>query len=176
MPGYIIHLATATEYIRKHENEIKNKEEFFKGSIAPDLTTKENKVITHYGQGSDKVELRKYLQANDINSDYNKGYFLHLITDYIFYNKLLEYTSKQIYNDYDILNEYLIKKYSVTVLDEIKDKVFYKNGETQILNKELAEKAIDIASDTELEDVKNEIVSCEYVEKWDKIRELKRLD
>lgn len=176
MPGYVMHLAIANEYIRKHKNEIQDKEEFYKGSIAPDQTTKENKKITHYGNGSAEVELRKYLKNNDINSDYNKGYFLHLVADYIFYNKLLEQTSKQIYNDYDILNEYLIQKYNVTILGEIKDNIFYSKGQTKILSMELAEKTINIVSDLNLEDVKNEIVSCEYIEKWDKIRPLKRID
>ena len=36
MPGFVIHLATANEYIRKHPNEIKNKADFINGSIAPD--------------------------------------------------------------------------------------------------------------------------------------------
>lgn len=175
MPGYVIHLATANEYIRKHKDEINNKEDFFKGSIAPDETDKENKKITHYGNGSDQVELRKFLKTNSIDTDYQKGYFLHLVTDYIFYNKLLECTSKKIYNDYDILNEYLIKKYNVTLLEEIKDKVFYASGETEILSKELAEKTIEIVSDMSLKDIENEITSCEYTEKWDKIRPLKRI-
>ena len=175
MPGYVIHLATANEYIRKNKDEIKNKEEFFKGCIAPDQTSKENKKITHYGNGSAEVELRKYLKSKNPDSDFEKGYFLHLITDYIFYNKLLECISKQIYNDYDILNESLIKKYKVILLDEIKDSIFYTNGETKILSKELAEKTIEIVSSLTLDEVKNEIISCEYTEKWDKIRPLKRL-
>lgn len=175
MPGYVIHIATANEYIRKHKDEIKNKEDFFKGCIAPDETDKENKKVTHYGNGSDQVELRKYLQSNNLDSDYQKGYFLHLITDYIFYNKLLECISKKIYNDYDILNDYLIKKYDVKLLEEIKDKVFYTDGQTEILSKELAEKIIDVASETSLEEVKNEITTCDYIEKWDKIRLLKRI-
>ena len=131
---------------------------------------------THYGNGSAQVELRKYLQSNSIDTDFDKGYFLHLVTDYIFYNKLLECTSKQIYNDYDILNGYLIKKYNVAVLDEIKEMAHSKEGKTQILSKELAEKTIDIASEQLLEDIKNEILSTDYIEKWDKIRPLKRLD
>lgn len=176
MPGYVIHLATANEYIRKHPNEIKNKKDFFKGTIAPDEATKENKKITHYGNGSDQVELRKYLNANDIDSDYNKGYFLHLVTDYIFYNKILEYTSKKIYNDYDILNKYLIEKYNIELLDEIKNKISYVDGNLQILTKEKAEETIKIASDIKLKQIKEEILSCDYIEKWDRIRPLKRLE
>ena len=36
MPGFVIHIAIAKEYERKHKNEIKNTEEFIKGAIAPD--------------------------------------------------------------------------------------------------------------------------------------------
>lgn len=176
MPGFIIHLATANEYIRKYPKDIKNKNDFLEGSIAPDLTTKEGKKETHYGQSSAEVELRKYLMSNSVESDYDKGYFLHLVTDYLFYNKLLEVTSKDIYNDYDILNSILIEKYNVKTLEKIKDKVFFKDGDTKILSKELAEKTIELSSDNLLEKIKKEILDTEYTEKWDKIRKLKRLD
>ena len=175
MPGFVIHLATANEYIRKHKNEIKNKEEFINGCIYPDMTTKEGKKKTHFGESSAGTILRKFLKQVDIDTDYNKGYFLHLVTDYIFYNKILPYTSKQIYNDYDVLNKYLMKKYKVELNNAIKDKVFFREGETKILTKQLVEKTIDEASSFELENIKKEIISSEYIEKWDFIRELKRL-
>ena len=176
MPGFVIHLAVANEYMNKHKNEIKNKQEFIKGCIYPDLTTKEGKQKTHFGKSSAEVILRDFLTSIDINTDFNKGYFLHLLTDYIFYNKILPYTSKEIYNDYDILNKYLIEKYKVEICDTIKDKVFFKEGETKILNKELAEKTINESSAIKLENVRNEILSKDYIEKWDYIRKLKRLD
>lgn len=175
MPGYAIHLAVANEYMKKHPIEIKNKSDFLLGSISPDFTTKDKKGETHYGENSSVLYLRKYLEKNNIDTDFNKGYFLHLITDYIFYNKLLEYTSTEIYNDYDILNEYLVKKYNVEILDQIKDTIKVPVGtETKILHKELADKIIMISSDLNIETVKEEIQCCEYTEKWDKIRRLKR--
>ncbi len=30
MPGFVIHIAVGKEYIKKHKNEVKNTEEFFK--------------------------------------------------------------------------------------------------------------------------------------------------
>ena len=89
---------------------------------------------------------------------------------------MLEVTSKDIYNDYDILNSILIEKYNVKILEKIKDKVFFKDGDTKILSKELAEKTIELSSDNLLEKIKKEILDTEYTEKWDKIRKLKRLD
>ena len=176
MPSYVIHLATANEYLRKHKNEITNLNDFFLGAVSPDFTTKEKKGETHFGESSSVLYLRQYLEKKDLNTDFNKGYFLHLVTDYIFYNKLLECTSKDIYTDYDILNKYLIEKYNVTLVEEVKDKVFFLSGETKILHKDLAELIINLASDMSLEDIKNEILSTDYTEKWDKIRRLKKLD
>lgn len=46
MPGYVIHLATANEYMKKHPNEIKNKNGFLLGTISPDFTTKEKRRNT----------------------------------------------------------------------------------------------------------------------------------
>lgn len=176
MPGYVIHLAVANEYVKKHPNEIKNLPDFFRGNISPDLTTKDKKGETHYGETSSVLYLRKYFEKNNLESDYSKGYFLHLVTDYIFYNKILEYISKDIYNDYDILNRYLMEKYDVKLIDEVKDNVLFKEGNTKILNRETAEKTIDIVSNYELKNIKEEILSTSFNEKWEKIRLLKRLD
>lgn len=175
MPGFVIHLATAKEYMRKHSRAIKNENEFFKGVIAPDLTTKENKVVTHYGNNSAEVSLRRYLKDKTIESDFDKGYFLHLVTDYIFYNKILICSSKDIYNDYDILNKYLIEKYSVVIPKEVEEFIFFKSGKAKILDLDMAEKTIDISSNILLENIKNEILSTNYDEKWDKIRPLIRI-
>ena len=101
---------------------------------------------------------------------------MHLVTDYIFYIKIISVISKDIYNDYDILNKYLIEKYNVEIYDNIKNNVFFKEGETKILTTELAEKTINETSDFILENIKQEILSSNYTEKWDYIRDLKRLD
>lgn len=175
MPGFVIHLATAEQYIKKHSGEIKNKNEFLKGAVAPDMTTKENKGITHYGNDSAQIFLRKFLYEREIESDYDKGYFLHLVTDYIFYNKLLTHISKEIYNDYDILNQYLMEKYEVELLEEVKYTVFFKDGKLKIVSKELVEQAIELASDNSLSKIKEEIMTSEYNEKWDEIRPLIRI-
>ena len=35
-----------------------------------------------------------YKLENSVDDDFGKGYFLHLATDYLFYNRFLEYFSK----------------------------------------------------------------------------------
>ena len=167
MAGYVIHLAIAEEYLRKHKDIKEDYEEFIKGVIYPDSVT--DKSLTHYGIKSSKVILKDFLQDNEINNSYMRGYFLHLITDYLFYNKYLEKFSKDIYNDYDILNKRLIEKYNVVLPENIQNNVFYKEGETKILTMELAIKIIDEISDLNLNAVEKEIRENPNDEKWSKI-------
>lgn len=167
MAGYVIHLAIAEEYLRKHKDTKEDYEEFIKGVIYPDSVT--DKSLTHYGIKSSKVILKDFLQDNEINNSYMRGYFLHLITDYLFYNKYLEKFSKDIYNDYDILNKRLIEKYNVVLPVNIQNNVFYKEGETKILTMELAIKIIDEISDLNLNAVEKEIRENSNDEKWSKI-------
>lgn len=174
MPGYVIHLSVAKSYMRKHENEIQNENEFILGTITPDFV--KDKSETHYGPKSSKVNLRKYLEENEIISDFDKGYFLHLVTDYIFYNRIIDTFSKDIYNDYDILNKYLIEKYEIEIPDRIKNEAHFKSGETKILSKEKADETIEVVSNFSLSNIRKEILDSNYCKKWEELRPLKRLD
>ena len=167
MAGYVIHLAVAQEYLKKHKDVKEDYDEFIKGVIYPDSVT--DKSLTHYGIKSSKVILKDFLQDNEINNSYMRGYFLHLITDYLFYNKYLEKFTKDIYNDYDILNKRLIEKYNVVLPENIQNNVFYEDGETKILTMELAIKIIDEISDLNLNAVEKEIRKNPNDEKWSKI-------
>ena len=171
MTGYVIHLAVAESYIKKHEDDIKDYNRFIEGVIFPDSIS--DKSITHYGEKSSKTDLKAFLEDNKIDNDYNKGYFLHLVTDYIFYNKLLKYFSKDIYNDYDILNEKLQKKFNVTLPENIKDKVFYKEGKTKVLKLENIIKFIEDVSDYKLDEIKERILDNDNY--WLEIKELREI-
>ena len=128
---------------------------FILGSVLPDLTKDKSK--THYGKSPAYTNFKKFLLFNDLSTELNKGEFVHLITDYLFYNHYLEFFSKKdIYNDYDISNKSIIEKYNVKLLDEIKDTVFLKEGEMKVLNLPLIYKLIDEISDIDLETVKKE--------------------
>ena len=171
MAGYVIHLAVAESYIKKHEDDIKDYNRFIEGVIFPDSVSE--KSITHYGEKSSKTDLKAFLEDNKIDNDYNKGYFLHLVKDYIFYNKLLKYFSKDIYNDYDILNEKLQKKFNVTLPENIKDKVFYKEGKTKVLKLENIIKFIEDVSDYKLDEIKERILDNDNY--WLEIKELREI-
>lgn len=133
MPSFNIHLAVAVRYSEK--NNIKNKEAFFRGSIDPDLV--KDKSISHYTGMRDKNYLRQYvfekvrlnefLKENKVETDYEKGVFLHLATDFIFYQEFLsdEYLAgvgfdemiQDLYYSYRITNPYLEEKYNIHSLN-----------------------------------------------------------
>lgn len=135
MPGYVIHLAIGKKYLER--NKINDEASFLRGCIEPDLLDKNN---SHYGDSSDKPDFQKFLEKNSLNSEYNQGYLLHLISDYLFYNKYLknfiDKFSEEIYHDYNKLNEFLMIKYHVQIPKEVESIVKFENGKPKILNSE----------------------------------------
>lgn len=97
MASFNIHLAVGKRYLEK-TNIIKNEKDFYKGIIEPDLVS--DKKTTHYTGTNDKsdllkylslkVQLKEYLKNESTDSDYQKGVFLHLITDYLFFNTFFD--------------------------------------------------------------------------------------
>ena len=178
MPGFVIHLAVANEYMLKHKDEIKNEKEFIRGIVEPDLISDLNKNIskgkTHYGKNGVR-KIKSYLDLFladpkvDMSKDYYKGYFVHLVTDNEFYlnyfkNETLEMISKNdsYYHDYDCLNKILMEKYKVSkIYDENVDKFMnYLDEEPKYLNKEkvvdFVDKVTDESIKERIEDVKEE--------------------
>ena len=137
----------------KHKNQIEDYNKFIEGVIYPDSVS--DKSITHYGEKSSKANLKEFLLENNIEDSYNKGYFLHLVTDYLFYNKFLDYFTKDIYNDYDILNKYLKEKYDVDIPKKVEKNVFYKEGKLKILNLDDTIEFINMVSNYDLHEIKN---------------------
>lgn len=153
MPGFVIHLAVAQEYLKKHNR--KYSLEFMRGTVAPDFTTDKSK--THYGKSPAYTNINGFLKDNKLDTDYNQGFFLHLVTDYLFYNKYLERREKAVlHNDYDLTNKELIEKYDVTLIEEVKEIVQHKEGTPEILTHELVCKVIDEVSDLDLNEVAEE--------------------
>lgn len=69
-----------------------------------------------------------------------RGYYLHLKTDFLFYNEYLQYFSKDIYNDYDALNKEIIEKYQLEIPAKIQKyvKILDVNKETLVLHRHMA--------------------------------------
>lgn len=162
MPGFVIHLAIGKEYLKR--NLETSESEFLKGTIFPDLT--DNKSTTHYGKSPAYTNLKVFLLENEITESFNRGHFVHLIADYLFYNKYLDKIAKpEIYNDYDYTNKYLMDKYNVKLPDEIKDMVFFKEGKTSIFTVDMIDKLIYEIAHLNLDDVAKEILNAD-AKKW----------
>lgn len=167
MASYVIHLAIAQEYLKNNKED--NVDDFLYGSVYPDLIRP--KSSTHYGEVPAQTSLKKFLEDNKINTSFKRGCFLHLITDYLFYNYYLNsFIKEDIYNDYDVLNKKIVEKYNVKLLSEIKDIVKFIDGETKILSYELACQIIDEVSRINLDRVKKEVKKDD--EKWRTYRNL----
>lgn len=125
MPGFTIHVAIANEYMRKYSKEIKDKEAFIKGTIAPDLN--DNKYESHYGNRAENhVGLSNFIKQTeiDMNSDYGKGYFLHLLADELFYYK--ELNEKPELLTYRRIKKFIHKLSNISIEKQINE--INKNG------------------------------------------------
>lgn len=171
MPGYVIHLAVAEKYLEKHKEKNEDYNEFIEGVIFPDST--KIKSETHYGEKSSESNLYEFLKEHELNSSFERGYFLHLLTDYLFYNRYIDTISEKIYNDYDVLNDRLIEKYHVVLPEKVRNRVFSKDGELFILSMDLLDRLIEDISNFDLEIVSEE-VKKDPVE-WTRMRKLRRL-
>lgn len=186
MASFNIHLAVGKRYIEKTKI-IKDEKEFYKGIIDPDLVN--DKKESHYtgiqdkndllSYLSQKVQLNEYLKNESISSDYQKGVFLHLITDYLFFNNFFDYDYlsnisyseffKDLYYSYDITNDYLEEKYKIDYtefLNQIKNNIEKDKKEkntsneirTNILPFDNLDDFIEYVSNIDLEEYKNKII------------------
>lgn len=170
MASPVMHLAIAKKYLDNNKNI--NVQEFIKGTLYPDATHDKDK--THYtklSRGKDvishlngKVDLFKFLKEHESLNDFETGWLLHLVTDYLFFDECFnkkylenicyEDFCKDLYYAYDCLNLYLEKKYNIT-------KDYYKDYPNEyypgrgykkcILSKEEIDKFIEHVSSINLE-------------------------
>ncbi len=136
MPSLGLHLAITNEYLKLNNNE--NKDEFIKGTIDVDLAADPSKshysIITNANNVveilKNKVSLKDFKQHNVVNSSYEKGYFLHLLSDYYFNTQFFEkrylnsFTiinfKELLYKNYSYINEHLKEKFKIVFPDTIK--------------------------------------------------------
>lgn len=134
MPSQITHLAIAKRYLQLHPGQIKNVRRFIDGSVLPDLAA--DKAAAHCGvrtefndvvkRNREKVNPERYRATHDMNDDFHKGWYLHLLTDDQFYNVFLRsyftgvsmnQSSIDLFECTQRDNAYLIAKYGVGYAD-----------------------------------------------------------
>ena len=165
-----IHLAIAKKYLNKHEEL--NYEKVIAGTLYPDAAEDNDK--SHYtviNRGNDnishvrgKVNLYAFLNEHKYLDDFELGWFLHLVTDYLFFEECFteEYLLNNSYKDfckdlyfaYVHLNLYLSKKYDITENDYKNYPSEYYPGKKYqdcILPKEMIDEFINRVSNIDLD-------------------------
>jgi len=166
MASIQIHIVIGEEFLKQNKNI--NKKEFMAGIIETDII---NDGKMHYSTYKDKtnlkdylknkVNLKKFLEENKIDNDYNKGVFLHLITDYLFFNDFFDsnYLDNITYSNFckDLYYSYPI---CTKILEEIYGSINYY-GYLKTIEQDIAksrkEKAINI------NEIRNNILEKEKI-------------
>ena len=125
-----IHLAIAKKFLKSHP--YLNKYEFIDGTLYPDASSDNDKThYTNLNRGSDnlshvrgKVNLYAFLKEHESLNDFELAWFLHLVTDYLFFEECFteEYLLNTSYDDfckdlyfaYYCINGYIEEKYDVS--------------------------------------------------------------
>ena len=97
-------------------------------------------------------DLQRFLENNKLDSSYNQGFFLHLVTDYLFYKEYLNGYEGSLYHDYNKLNKSIIEKYSVEVPQEVQEEVKIEDGNPETIDLESICEFIDEVSKIDLLD------------------------
>jgi hypothetical protein len=124
-------LAIAKRYLEKNPSLIKDEQAFYDGNIAPDLSSSKN--TTHYSLPRIEGNLLSHMKNKvgiasvyrlPIDTDFEKGVFLHLLTDYVFYNFYFDKTAFKnyppnkftidLYASYNYTNPALAEKYKIS--------------------------------------------------------------
>ena len=171
-----MHLAIAEKYLEKNPNE--NKEAFMIGAYLPDI--EEDKIKSHYGirmpircvkdMLDSKVDIIECAKNTDLNNDLSKAVFLHLTTDYLFYNfvyspsletKTPEQIKNMMYQDFDFVTKHVLNKYKINIPQQINHIVKSKDGDinSTFFNAEQIDKFIDLVSKLDLKDCKQQFLN-----------------
>ena len=131
MPSYAIHTAIGEVYAACHPTE--DRAALLKGVLAPDLLPKPQ---SHYGPASSQPDLDRYKAEAGLEDSYHRGYYLHLLSDKLFFDVFLTSFSKELYRDYDKVNAAVTARFGVTLPPEVTDAVAYEEGEPTLFQKE----------------------------------------
>lgn len=179
MPSMAVHFAVGREFLKY--NKIKDKESFRKGILEPDLLgllSQKDKEKAHFSEKKDdlmslrqkletKVNLLMYLNMREINSDFERGYYLHLLTDYYFFNDFLFKTKtqfnetiidmKMLYDDYEKIAKDMEENFGVDNRNTPWDGL-YQEGEPVFFTKKEIFEFIKKCSKLDIMKIRKEIL------------------
>lgn len=175
MPCLLVHYAIAKEYLDKHREE--DYEEFMRGSFYPDIC--DNRLESHFSTSSiedgmklylkNKVNLTNFLSKYSLDNSFNRGYYLHLIADRIFYLKYSDIKildekeskeiSRELIHDYNVITTSLLNKYDFKASDFLPEKYVRiievkEYGDLNIIREEDINDLIDKLKNIDLDNYK----------------------
>jgi hypothetical protein len=188
MASLMIHMLVGQEYCKKHR--VKNVDAFLEGNIAPDLV--KDKRPTHFSNIVhnktytetiiNKVNLPVCCDNINLDSDFHRGGFLHLLTDYVFFNKYLidcpgykkiEAQSMfdiqdSLYRDYYRINNWIMNMYSDIKIDMLPENTTTTGtGKMEIIRLNDLRKIVEYCSNLDLdkiyEDIKTNQSEAEFI-------------
>ena len=181
MASLMIHQIVGEEYCKRHN--VASEYMFLNGNLVPDLV--KDKKPTHFSARcrnrsytesiENKVNLQAFCEQIDIESSFNKGFFLHLITDQVFFYKYLLnnpnyreieyedqlYIQEILYRDYHRNNLYLMRKHPQAILSLLPDfaKVTRDDVDSmEILSNQAIDDIIEMCANVDLEKAYETIV------------------
>lgn len=168
MASLTIHIAIANEFLKRNPEYDKN--EFIRGTIDPDLV--EDKTTTHFYDKEYYTDYKLFFDEYNLDKGYYAGWYMHLIVDWLFYKGLLnnwenrpDKDPNKLYDDYDFVNQDIIEKYDLEIVDRIKHFMQYRDGIPEILNVDQLHDFVDEISQIKLETIKNDIMNSKYINK-----------
>ncbi len=176
MASLMVHQVIGQEYCKRHK--VNNVYSFLMGNLDPDMT--QDKKVSHFSAKcrnatytdsiKNKVNLTDFCSSISIGDDYYKGYFLHLITDMVYFNRYLLNNPKYreiefddqlaiqaiMYRDYHRNNKYLMDKYPNLMLSLLPDNAKVTRDDVddmEILSNEAIDEIIETCANANLEKI-----------------------
>ena len=173
MASSAMHIAIAKKYLEKNKDKNLDYKKVMAGTLYPDATNDKDK--THYTMAergnnnvthlASKVDLYAFLNDNAVLDDFKLGWFIHLITDYLFFSEcfteeyLLSHSYEQFRSDlyfaYDCLEKYIEEKYNITMADYADYPSEYHEGisyQDSIFSKDLIDSFIERVSSVNIKE------------------------
>ena len=170
MASAAIHLAIAKQYLERHPDL--DKKEMLRGTLYPDAAsdndkshyTRKNRGFDNVSHVRSKVDLYAFLLEHKTLNSFEIGWFLHLVTDYLFFlecfteeyllSKSYQEFCSELYHAYDCVYLYMEEKYHIVKEDyEAYPSEYYPGTpyEECILPKEMINAFIERVSSIDLE-------------------------
>ena len=170
-----LHILIAEKYCEKHK--VENPLIYLDGAILPDI--QKDKVASHFGKDIKPMSVKEALDAKvdiktcaktlDFEKDVDKALFLHLLTDYVYYNFLyqgiidgtpLKVILSDIENDSGVMTKQIQNTHAYTLPNEISYLLNEKEncGEYRLFNGDKFDAFVNLISSFDLKQVKKEIL------------------